>query len=160
MDVSYDSTAYHQSVRGDDMEGMLREAFNIQSHGLQSFPPDFLPSDDCNLGGNAGAQPGRSVHHEEPNGEAGKDDIDDRTQTLPFPEQNLNENIPDKMPRRKVRSHRIVQGTPNSAKTNSTEQQTAIGFSNIPVTPEEPIEVQNETGGTRRGRERTDTWAF
>ena len=29
MDVSYDSTAYHQSVRGDDMEGMLREAFNI-----------------------------------------------------------------------------------------------------------------------------------
>ncbi|PPD67077.1 hypothetical protein GOBAR_DD36042 [Gossypium barbadense] len=70
MDVSYDSSAYHQSVRGDDMEGMLCEAFNIQSHGLQSFPPDFLPSDDCNLGGNAGAQPGRSVHHEEPNGEA------------------------------------------------------------------------------------------
>ncbi|XP_052486397.1 uncharacterized protein LOC105771154 [Gossypium raimondii] len=59
------------------------------------------------------------------------------------------------MPRRKVRSHRIVQGTPNSAETNSTEQQTAIGSSNVPVTPEEPIEVQNETGRTRRGRGHT-----
>ncbi|PPD68744.1 hypothetical protein GOBAR_DD34378 [Gossypium barbadense] len=59
------------------------------------------------------------------------------------------------MPRRKVRSHRIVQGTPNSAETNSTEQQTAVGSSNVPVTPEEPIEVQNETGGTRRGHGRT-----
>ncbi|PPD98949.1 hypothetical protein GOBAR_DD04035 [Gossypium barbadense] len=48
----------------------------------------------------------------------------------------------DKMPRRKVRSHRIVQGTPNSAETNSTEQQTAIGSSNVPVTPEEPIEMK------------------
>ncbi|PPD94047.1 hypothetical protein GOBAR_DD08912 [Gossypium barbadense] len=75
-------------------------------------------------------------------GSGSRDDIDDRTQTLPFPEQNLNENIPDKMPRRKVRSHRIVQGTPNSAETNSTEQQTAIGSSNVPVTPEKPIEVQ------------------
>ncbi|PPD81644.1 hypothetical protein GOBAR_DD21422 [Gossypium barbadense] len=61
----------------------------------------------------------------------------------------------DKMPRRKVRSHRIVQGTPNSAETNSIEQQTAVGSSNVPVTPEEPIEVQNETGGTRRVRGRT-----
>ncbi|KAG4150418.1 hypothetical protein ERO13_D04G003250v2 [Gossypium hirsutum] len=59
------------------------------------------------------------------------------------------------MPRRKVRSHRIVQGTPNSTETNSTEQQTTFGSSNVPVTPEEPIEVQNETGRTRRGRGRT-----
>ncbi|PPD72213.1 hypothetical protein GOBAR_DD30887 [Gossypium barbadense] len=61
----------------------------------------------------------------------------------------------DKMPRKKVRSHRIVQGTPNSAKTNSTEQQIAIGSSNVPVTPEEPIKVQNETGGTQRVRGHT-----
>ncbi|PPD90121.1 hypothetical protein GOBAR_DD12941 [Gossypium barbadense] len=59
------------------------------------------------------------------------------------------------MPRRKVRSHSIVQGTPNSAETNSTEQQIAVGSSNVPVTPEEPIEVQNETGGARRGCRRT-----
>ncbi|PPD83640.1 hypothetical protein GOBAR_DD19430 [Gossypium barbadense] len=72
MDVSYDSTAYHQSFRGDDMEGMLREAFNIHSQGLQSFPPDFVPSYDSNLGGNTFTEPGKSVHHEEPNGEAAK----------------------------------------------------------------------------------------
>ncbi|PPD67900.1 hypothetical protein GOBAR_DD35219 [Gossypium barbadense] len=53
----------------------------------------------------------------------------------------------DKMPRRKVRSHRIVQGTPNSVETNSTEQQTVIGSSNVPVTPEEPIEVQMKLVG-------------
>ncbi|PPD93887.1 hypothetical protein GOBAR_DD09108 [Gossypium barbadense] len=58
----------------------------------------------------------------------------------------------DKMPRRKVRSHCIVQGTLNSAKTNSTEQQTAIGSSNVPVTPEEPIEDQNETGDSESSR--------
>ncbi|PPD93530.1 hypothetical protein GOBAR_DD09533 [Gossypium barbadense] len=43
-------------------------------------------------------------------------------------------------------------GTPNSAETNNTEQQTAIGSLNVPVTPEEPIEVQTETGGTWRVR--------
>ncbi|PPD71017.1 hypothetical protein GOBAR_DD32101 [Gossypium barbadense] len=48
----------------------------------------------------------------------------------------------DKMPRRKVRELSIVQGTPNSAETNNTEQQTAVGSSNVPTTPEEPIEVQ------------------
>ncbi|XP_040946010.1 uncharacterized protein [Gossypium hirsutum] len=72
MDVSYDGNAYHQSVRGDDMEGMLRDAFNMHNHGLQSFPADFVASDDCNLGGNAFAEQGRSVPHEEPNGEAAK----------------------------------------------------------------------------------------
>ncbi|PPD83641.1 hypothetical protein GOBAR_DD19431 [Gossypium barbadense] len=59
------------------------------------------------------------------------------------------------MPRRPVRVHRIVQGTPNSNETNSTEQQTAIGSSNVPVTPDEPIEAQTETIGTRRVRGRT-----
>lgn len=47
------------------------------------------------------------------------------------------------MPRRPVQAHRIVQGTPNSTETNSTEQQTAIGSSNVPVTLEEPIEAQS-----------------
>ncbi|MFQ6668283.1 hypothetical protein Gotur_033981, partial [Gossypium turneri] len=48
----------------------------------------------------------------------------------------------------------IVQNTPNSEETNS-EQQTAIGSSNVPNTPDEPAEIQTESGGTRRGRERT-----
>ncbi|MFQ6634617.1 hypothetical protein Gotur_011404 [Gossypium turneri] len=41
------------------------------------------------------------------------------------------------MLRTKVRDLSIVQNTPNSAETNS-EQQTAIGSSNIPITPNEP----------------------
>ncbi|KAG8503618.1 hypothetical protein CXB51_001607 [Gossypium anomalum] len=45
-------TAYHQYVRQDDMKGMLRDAFNMHSHGEQSFPPDFIASDDCNIGVN------------------------------------------------------------------------------------------------------------
>ncbi|KAL1061023.1 hypothetical protein V6Z11_1Z051100 [Gossypium hirsutum] len=59
------------------------------------------------------------------------------------------------MPRRKVRELSILQGTPNSAETNSTEQQTAIGSSNASITPEEPTEVETENGGTRRVRGRT-----
>ncbi|PPD93218.1 hypothetical protein GOBAR_DD09840 [Gossypium barbadense] len=58
------------------------------------------------------------------------------------------------MSRRKVRELSILQGTPNSAETNSTEQQTAIGSSNVPITPEEPTEVETENGGTRRVRGR------
>ncbi|PPD86138.1 hypothetical protein GOBAR_DD16921 [Gossypium barbadense] len=53
------------------------------------------------------------------------------------------DDMEDKMLRRPVRAHRIVQGTPNSVETNSTEQQTAVGSSNVPVTPEEPIEAQS-----------------
>ncbi|XP_040947832.1 uncharacterized protein [Gossypium hirsutum] len=56
------------------------------------------------------------------------------------------------MTRRKVRELGIVQATPNSAETNSSGQQTAIGSSNVPVTPEEPTQVQTESGGTRRVR--------
>ncbi|PPD83409.1 hypothetical protein GOBAR_DD19646 [Gossypium barbadense] len=59
------------------------------------------------------------------------------------------------MPRRKVRELGIVKATPNSTETNSTGQQIAIGSSNVPVTPEEPTEVQTESGGTRRVRGRT-----
>ncbi|PPD72677.1 hypothetical protein GOBAR_DD30422 [Gossypium barbadense] len=139
MDVSYSGPAYHQSDRGDDMEGMLRDAFNMHNHGVQSFPADFVASDDCNIGRNAFTEPG------------------------------------NKMPRRKILRESIVQNDPNSTETNSTEQQTAIGSSNVPITPEDPTEVQTENGGTRRGRGRTllrelyeldpvervkDTWAF
>ncbi|MFQ6631100.1 hypothetical protein Gotur_009891 [Gossypium turneri] len=41
------------------------------------------------------------------------------------------------MPRRRLRDLSIVQNTPNSEETNS-EQQTAIGSSNVPNTPDEP----------------------
>ncbi|MFQ6659858.1 hypothetical protein Gotur_028587 [Gossypium turneri] len=62
--------------------------------------------------------------------------------------------IADKMPRRKLRDLSIVQNTPNSKETNS-EQQTAIGSLNVPITPDEPTEVQTENGGTRRGNGHT-----
>ncbi|MFQ6643139.1 hypothetical protein Gotur_018402, partial [Gossypium turneri] len=58
------------------------------------------------------------------------------------------------IPRRRLRYLSIVQNTPNSEETNS-EQQTAIGSSNVPNTPDEPAEIQTESGGTRRGRGRT-----
>ncbi len=51
--------------------------------------------------------------------------------------------IADKMPRRKIPRVSIVQNAPNSIETNSTEQQTAIGSSNVPITPENPTEVQS-----------------
>ncbi|KAG8493197.1 hypothetical protein CXB51_010617 [Gossypium anomalum] len=72
INPAYPHSAYHQSVREDDMEGMLRDAFNIHSHGLQSFPPDFIASDDCNIGGNAFTKMERSVPNEEPNRKAVK----------------------------------------------------------------------------------------
>ncbi|PPD71042.1 hypothetical protein GOBAR_DD32081 [Gossypium barbadense] len=59
------------------------------------------------------------------------------------------------MPRRKIIRENIVQNDPNSTETNSTEQQTAIGSSNVPITHEDPTEVQTENGGTRKGRGRT-----
>ncbi|PPS14151.1 hypothetical protein GOBAR_AA06426 [Gossypium barbadense] len=43
------------------------------------------------------------------------------------------------MPRRRLRDLSIVQNTPNSKETNS-EQQTAIGSSTVPETPNEPAE--------------------
>ena len=51
--------------------------------------------------------------------------------------------IADKMPRRKISRGNIDQNDPNSIETNSTEQQTVIGSSNIPITPEDPTEVQS-----------------
>ncbi|KAG8478881.1 hypothetical protein CXB51_028726 [Gossypium anomalum] len=69
---TYPHTAYHQYVRKDDMEGMLSDAFNMHSHGLQPFPPDFIASDDCNISGNVFTETGRSVPDDEPNEEAAK----------------------------------------------------------------------------------------
>ncbi|KAG8497123.1 hypothetical protein CXB51_008275 [Gossypium anomalum] len=57
-------------VRQDDMEGMLRDAFNMHSHGEQPFPPDFIVSDDCNIGGNVFTETGTSALDEEPTEEA------------------------------------------------------------------------------------------
>ncbi|MFQ6666068.1 hypothetical protein Gotur_032579 [Gossypium turneri] len=46
------------------------------------------------------------------------------------------------MPRRILRDLSIFQNTPNSEETNS-EQQTAIGSSIVPNTPDEPTEFQS-----------------
>ncbi|MFQ6645376.1 hypothetical protein Gotur_020346 [Gossypium turneri] len=46
------------------------------------------------------------------------------------------------MPRKRLRDLSIVQNTPNSEETNS-EQQTAIGSSNVLNTPDEPAEIQS-----------------
>ncbi|PPS01518.1 hypothetical protein GOBAR_AA19140 [Gossypium barbadense] len=59
-----------------------------------------------------------------------------------------------KMPRRRLRDLSIVQNTPNLEATNS-EQQTTIGSSNVPETPDESAKIQTERGGTHRGRGRT-----
>ncbi|KHG27909.1 RNA-directed RNA polymerase [Gossypium arboreum] len=62
--------------------------------------------------------------------------------------------IVEKMPRRRLRDLSIVQNTPNSEETNS-EQQTAIGSLNVLETPDEPAEIQTESGGSHRTRGRT-----
>ena len=51
--------------------------------------------------------------------------------------------IVDKIPRRKILRGSIVQNDPNSTETNSSEQQTAIGSSNVPITSDDPTEVQS-----------------
>ncbi|KAK5795130.1 hypothetical protein PVK06_036387 [Gossypium arboreum] len=58
------------------------------------------------------------------------------------------------MPRKRLRDLSIIQNTPNSEETNS-EQQIATGSSNVSETPNEPVEIQTESCGTRRGRGRT-----
>ncbi|KAH1073116.1 hypothetical protein J1N35_025444, partial [Gossypium stocksii] len=54
------------------MKGMLWDTFNMHCHGLQSFPPEIIAFDDCDIGGNAFTETGRSVLDEELNGEAAK----------------------------------------------------------------------------------------
>ncbi|KAG8491840.1 hypothetical protein CXB51_015115 [Gossypium anomalum] len=89
-------------------------------------------------------------------GNGSRDDIVERSETLPFPEQHLDENISStrKMRRRRLRNLTIVQNTPNLEEGNS-EQQTVVGSSNVPETLDEPEEFQTENGGTRRVRGRT-----
>ncbi|KAG8481745.1 hypothetical protein CXB51_026629 [Gossypium anomalum] len=72
INPTYPDTNYHQYVRQDDMEDMLRDAFNMRSHGEQSFPPDFIISEDCNITGNVFCETGTSAPNEEPNEEAAK----------------------------------------------------------------------------------------
>ncbi|MFQ6625363.1 hypothetical protein Gotur_005954 [Gossypium turneri] len=48
------------------------------------------------------------------------------------------------MPRRRLRDLNIIQNPPNSKETNS-EQQTAIGSSNILNTADETAEIQRRT---------------
>ncbi|MFQ6645974.1 hypothetical protein Gotur_018844 [Gossypium turneri] len=57
------------------------------------------------------------------------------------------------MPRRRLQDLSIVQNTPNSKESNS-EQQTAIGSSNVLNTPDEPAEIETKSDGTCRGRGR------
>ncbi|KAK5772788.1 hypothetical protein PVK06_049084 [Gossypium arboreum] len=70
INMTYPDTAYHQYVRQDDMEGMLHDAFTMHYHGEQLFPPDFIASDDCNIGENVFCETGTSAPDEEPNEEA------------------------------------------------------------------------------------------
>ncbi|MFQ6642630.1 hypothetical protein Gotur_018289, partial [Gossypium turneri] len=52
-------------------------------------------------------------------------------------------------PRRRLRDLSIVQNTPNLKETNS-EQQTAIGPSNVSNTPNEPVEIQSNLNPIER----------
>ncbi|KAG8482791.1 hypothetical protein CXB51_024455 [Gossypium anomalum] len=54
------------------MEGMMRDAFNMRSEGFQSFPPNYIASDDYNIDGNTFMETRRSVPDEQPNEEAAK----------------------------------------------------------------------------------------
>ncbi|KAH1092026.1 hypothetical protein J1N35_019283 [Gossypium stocksii] len=87
-------------------------------------------------------------------GNGSRDDIVERSETLPFPEQNLKENIPSTSTQFQWVHFSIVQNTTNSEELNS-EQQTVIGSSSVPETLDESAEFQTETGETRRGRGRT-----
>ncbi|PPD94496.1 hypothetical protein GOBAR_DD08489 [Gossypium barbadense] len=211
MYVTYPDTAYNQSDRGDDMEGMLRDAFNMHNHGVQSFSADFVASDDCNIGGNACTEQGSSVlssfvvdsggmlrsvlpcrkihrfrfqssvfdgteeFREAPSQTSGSEIlfmledmnfIYGKMNQLPNTQRNRRSNDeadessdeeddPNEADLRKIIRESIVQNNPNSTETNSIEQQTVIGSSNVPITHEDPTEVQIENGGTRRGRGRT-----
>ncbi|KAH1032183.1 hypothetical protein J1N35_044357 [Gossypium stocksii] len=69
INSTYPHNPHHQSVREVDMKVMLRDVFNMHSHGLQSFPPEIIASDDCDIGGNTFTETGRSAHDQESNGE-------------------------------------------------------------------------------------------
>ncbi|PPR86848.1 hypothetical protein GOBAR_AA33843 [Gossypium barbadense] len=152
INPTYPNTDYHQYVRQDDMEGMLLDAFNMHSHVEQSFPPDFIASDDCNIGGNVFCETETSAPNEELNEKVanyGKMNQPPNTQKKgrsrdESDDESDEQNDPNE-------ADFIVQNTPNSEKANS-EQQTVVGSSNVPETLDKPAEFQTESGGTRRGR--------
>ncbi|KAK5843103.1 hypothetical protein PVK06_005536 [Gossypium arboreum] len=72
INPGYPYSGYRQHVREDDMEGMMRDAFNMRSESFQSFPPNYVASDDYNIGGNTFMDTRRSVPDEQPNEEAAK----------------------------------------------------------------------------------------
>ncbi|PPS13869.1 hypothetical protein GOBAR_AA06699 [Gossypium barbadense] len=51
------------------MEDILQDAFNMHSHGLQSFPPEIIAFDNCDIGGNTFTEMRRSALDEDPNRE-------------------------------------------------------------------------------------------
>ncbi|KAK5772978.1 hypothetical protein PVK06_049280 [Gossypium arboreum] len=72
INPGYPYSGYHQHVREDDMEGMMRDAFNMRSESFQSFPPNYVAFDDYNISGNTFMETRRSVPDEQPNEEAVK----------------------------------------------------------------------------------------
>ncbi|KAK8578619.1 hypothetical protein V6N13_100447 [Hibiscus sabdariffa] len=62
----HDHNSYHQSVREDDMEGMLRDAFYMHNEHQQ------FREVECDIGVNNFTEVGQSGFNEEPNGEAAK----------------------------------------------------------------------------------------
>ncbi|PPS08085.1 hypothetical protein GOBAR_AA12559 [Gossypium barbadense] len=97
INPGYPYSGYGQYVSEDDMEGMMRDAFNMRSEGFQSFPPNYVTSDDYNIGRNTFMETRRSVPDEQPNEEAAK-----------------FYTLLGKMPRRRLRDLSIVQNTTNS----------------------------------------------
>ncbi|MFQ6666618.1 hypothetical protein Gotur_032909 [Gossypium turneri] len=72
-EVVYEHLIVDGFIQGeDDMEGMLRDAVNMRSHGLQSFPLEIIAFDNCDIGGDAFTETGINVLDEESNGEATK----------------------------------------------------------------------------------------
>ncbi|MFQ6640572.1 hypothetical protein Gotur_014365 [Gossypium turneri] len=55
------------------------------------------------------------------------------------------------MPRRRLRDLRIIQNPPNLEETNS-DQQTAIGSSNVPNIVDEPVEIQKRVKVSRNSQ--------
>ncbi|KAG8478711.1 hypothetical protein CXB51_028594 [Gossypium anomalum] len=64
---------------------------------------------------------------------------------------SLGVTTPRKMRRRRLRGLSIVKNTPNSEEGNS-EQQTAVGSSNVPETLDEPEEFQNPANRVKVSR--------
>ncbi|KAH1057415.1 hypothetical protein J1N35_035480 [Gossypium stocksii] len=59
------------------------------------------------------------------------------------------DDMKDKMPRKRLRDLSIIQNSPNSKETNS-EQQTAIGSLNVSYTADKPAEIQTKSDGRRK----------